>query len=198
MGETLWSSTLTVGEFDFFGFIGSDFGGSLSSDHWSENGTSHSVGSVNLALFNRASEDRDNELWINVSPAPPDLETLTLHVDGVSHALSEAVVEGTQFQWPVGELAWSEDQRVFLQLVRTVERAAPGVGLTVYDAEVREGPHALLLFPVVLEPASSETVTVNYATSDGTATEGVDYEAASDTLTFDPGEKAAHSNNVLI
>ena len=188
VAHTLWSSTLTVGEFDFFGFIGSDFGGSLSSSSWSENGTSHTAGSVNLALFNLTYDDRGNELWIDFSPAPPDLDTLTLHVDGNAHALSEAVVQGTRFKWPVGDLAWTEDQRVFLQLVRTVEVAAPQAGITVYDTEVREGPNATLVFPVVLEPAATTEVSVNYATADGTATEGVDYEPASDTLTFDPGE----------
>ena len=195
--RTLWSSTLTVGAMDFVGFIGSGNGGSLSSALWSENGTSHTVAGVNLALFGYGGE-RENELQVEVSPTPRDLDGLRLHVGGRSLALSAAAVSGNRFAWPVGAVGWTAGEQVFLRLVRTVERAAPGVGLTVYDAEVREGPDALLLFPVVLEPASSETVTVSYATSDGTAIEGVDYEAASDTLTFDPGEKAPHSTNVLI
>ena len=41
---------------------------------------------------------------------------------------------------------------------------------------------------VVLEPASTSTVTVDYQTQDGTATAGQDYTAATGTLTFVPGE----------
>src|SRR5262249_51997080 len=44
------------------------------------------------------------------------------------------------------------------------------------------------LFTVQLSAASSEPVTVRYATADGTATAGSDYQAASGTLTFAAGE----------
>jgi hypothetical protein len=43
-------------------------------------------------------------------------------------------------------------------------------------------------FNVRLSNASVETISVNYATADNTATAGVDYVAASGTLTFQPGE----------
>ena len=42
-------------------------------------------------------------------------------------------------------------------------------------------------FTVTLTPASTQTVTVGYATANGTATAGSDYTAASGTLTFAPG-----------
>src|SRR5205814_10637913 len=35
---------------------------------------------------------------------------------------------------------------------------------------------------------SGQTVTVNYATADNTATAGIDYQAASGTIIFNPGE----------
>jgi Calx-beta domain len=41
---------------------------------------------------------------------------------------------------------------------------------------------------VTLSDVSAQTVTVNYATSDGTAVAGTDYQATSGTLTFPPGE----------
>ena len=67
----------------------------------------------------------------------------------------------------------------------------PGpVALSVADARVDEGPGALLAFQVTLNRAASGSVTVDYATGDGTATAGADYTAASGTLTFDPGETA--------
>lgn len=45
-----------------------------------------------------------------------------------------------------------------------------------------------LVFTVTLSPASAQTVTVDYATSDGTATAGSDYTATSGTVTFTPGQ----------
>ena len=56
------------------------------------------------------------------------------------------------------------------------------------DAEATEGEDDSLEFVVTLSPASTQTVTVRYATLDGTATAGEDYTAKSDTLTFDPQE----------
>ena len=59
--------------------------------------------------------------------------------------------------------------------------------LSIMDAEaVTEGGTAT--FTVTLSEESSEVVTVAYATRNGTATAGSDYEAVSDTLTFQPGD----------
>ena len=41
---------------------------------------------------------------------------------------------------------------------------------------------------MTLSAASTQTVTVNYATANGTAIAGADYQAASGTLTFSPGQ----------
>ena len=43
-------------------------------------------------------------------------------------------------------------------------------------------------FTVILNPSSLQTVTVDYATSDGTATSGSDYTAVGGSLTFSPGD----------
>jgi Calx-beta domain/FG-GAP-like repeat len=43
-------------------------------------------------------------------------------------------------------------------------------------------------FEIKLSNPSYQTITVSYATADGTATAGVDYVAASGTVTFNPGE----------
>ena len=60
--------------------------------------------------------------------------------------------------------------------------------IRVADAEATEGDDSAIVFRVTLESTSSGTVTVNYATADGTATAGEDYTATSGTLTFAPGE----------
>ena len=60
--------------------------------------------------------------------------------------------------------------------------------LSVADpAEVQEGD-TTITFTVTLTPAATGTVTVDYATDDGTATAGEDYTAASGTLTFTTGD----------
>ncbi len=59
--------------------------------------------------------------------------------------------------------------------------------LTVADVEVTEDADEAV-FTVELSPASEQTVTVDHATSNGTATAGVDYTPTSGSLTFDPGE----------
>ena len=65
----------------------------------------------------------------------------------------------------------------------------PGpASFSVADATVQEGPNAALDFVVTLSRARHEATTVDYATSDGTATAGADYTADSGTLSFAIGE----------
>ena len=61
--------------------------------------------------------------------------------------------------------------------------------VSIADAAVAEGDSGTsgAVFAVTLSKASEETVTVAYATADGTAVAGEDYLAASGTLTFAPG-----------
>ena len=63
-------------------------------------------------------------------------------------------------------------------------RSVPAV--SVADASAAEGDS--VAFTVSLSAASDEQVTVDYATSGGTATSGTDFTAASGTLAFDAGE----------
>ena len=62
--------------------------------------------------------------------------------------------------------------------------------ISVDDVAVTEGDAGTVpaTFTVTLAMASSHTVTVDFATADGTAASGSDYVAESGTLTFDPGE----------
>jgi outer membrane protein assembly factor BamB len=60
------------------------------------------------------------------------------------------------------------------------------VPISISNATAQEGNSAQ--FTVSLAFPSTQTVTVNYATADGTATVGADYTTAAGTLTFAPGQ----------
>jgi hypothetical protein len=70
----------------------------------------------------------------------------------------------------------------------TDDDSAPTIAIA--DATVVEGNTSTtdLVFTVTLSAASGQTVTVNYATADGTATTGTDFTAVTGALTFAPGE----------
>ena len=62
--------------------------------------------------------------------------------------------------------------------------------ISISDVTLAEGNAgtATATLNVALSAASSQTVTVNYATANGTAIAGADYQAAGGTLTFSPGQ----------
>ncbi|MCE9517064.1 MAG: cellulase family glycosylhydrolase, partial [Mycobacterium sp.] len=67
--------------------------------------------------------------------------------------------------------------------------ATPAPRVSIADLSVTEGngEHAHFMFTATLDKASATPVSVGYATSNGTATAGVDYTASSGTITFAPG-----------
>ena len=60
--------------------------------------------------------------------------------------------------------------------------------VSVFDVRVDEGPGAVLAFPVRLNVAAVETATIEWETLDGSAKAGQDYNGASGTLVFSPGD----------
>ncbi|MFM7108390.1 MAG: Calx-beta domain-containing protein [Planctomycetaceae bacterium] len=65
--------------------------------------------------------------------------------------------------------------------------------VSVLPASIAEGSSGIrrLSFTVVLSAASTQTVSVRWATSNGTAAAGRDYYAASGTVVFSPGQRVA-------
>jgi glucose/arabinose dehydrogenase len=65
-----------------------------------------------------------------------------------------------------------------------------GPTLAINNVTINEGNSGTTTanFTVLLSPASSQTVTVQYATANGSAASGSDYSATSGTLTFAPGQ----------
>ena len=85
-----------------------------------------------------------------------------------------------------GSVCTADDGRA---LAGPLTVTVPGpAALSVADASVDEGPGAVLDFAVTLDRERHAAVTVDYATSDETATAGSDYTATSGTLTFGAGE----------
>jgi uncharacterized protein YhjY with autotransporter beta-barrel domain len=75
------------------------------------------------------------------------------------------------------------------QGVGTIVNDDPLPSLSINDVTVVEGNAGTVnaVFTVTLSAASGQTVSVNYATADGTATQPADYTNTSGTLTFTPG-----------
>jgi hypothetical protein len=65
-------------------------------------------------------------------------------------------------------------------------------GLSVSDVSLTEGTGGTVnaTFTVSLDFPRTDSITVNYATADGTAKAGSDYTAKSGSLTFNPGDKS--------
>ncbi len=80
------------------------------------------------------------------------------------------------------------DEIEFVGASVTVTAETPP-NITIADVTADEGNAAgQMQFTVTLSAANSGTVTLNYATQDGTAVAGQDYTTSSGTLTFAPGE----------
>ena len=80
----------------------------------------------------------------------------------------------------------TDDERMLSHPTSATVAGPPAI--SVSDATVQEAEGAVLVFTATLSHASSRTVTVDYATSDGTAVAGSDYTAASGALTFNAGD----------
>ena len=79
-------------------------------------------------------------------------------------------------------------------ILNAVGRQTMGTTLSINDVSVVEGNTGTTdaVFTVRLSAPSSQPVTVDFATSDGTAGSGNDYEPTVDHITFAPGETAKH------
>src|SRR5205823_1483195 len=103
----------------------------------------------------------------------------------------------------VGDTKFEQNETFFVNLsgatnasiadnqgVGTIVNDDPLPAVTISDVAASEGNSGTtpFVFTVTLSNASSQTVTVSYATADGTATTAdSDYVAASGTVTFAPG-----------
>ena len=113
-----------------------------------------------------------NQRWaVNVQPSAP--ETVTVHLPATTDCAG------------AGTICLPDGRKLSSALAATI--LGPPAA-SVADATAHEGTDATLDFVVTLARATDKAVTVDYATSDGTATAGSDYTASRGTLTFAPGE----------
>ena len=86
-----------------------------------------------------------------------------------------------------GAICTEDDRPLSHALTETVESEVPVPSVSVADASANEGDS--VEFTVSLSAASGQQVTVDYATTGGTAESGIDFTAASATLTFEAGDE---------
>ena len=190
--KTLWTSTIEWQDDYGNGWVNAneeDF----SSPGWSEDGQACRIWYIAYGSASR-------EMWLRVNSdfcadGISEPETLTLQVGGVTvgpgDALSNFARRGIGIATGV-EANWTAGEQIQLRLTRTEagQTVSSGPGISVEDAQVREAEGAALAFRVTLDAAQSSAVSVRYATSDGTATAGADYESVSGALRFEAGETA--------
>ena len=110
-------------------------------------------------------------------------ETLTLRLSNANPPYNE---EEGAWEWGSREAGVLIADSEATGTIRNTEDQAEPRAVSVSDASAAEGDS--VVFTVSLSATSSQQVTVDYATSDGTATAGEDYTATSGTLTFQAGE----------
>ena len=185
---TLWSSTLKwTAMNDLLTANAKDF----TSSGWSEDGDDFGIWYLTYEPF-------DGLLWLRLaSPVPaggiPDPGELTLHVGGATVEAGAALSAFAAGKIGTANEIWQDwevGDRVSVRLTRTgsEDTSASLAGISVEDATVGEADGVPLSFSVTLGEAQTSAVSVRYATSDGTAVAGQDYEAVSGVLRFEPGQ----------
>ena len=114
--------------------------------------------------------------------------TETLAADAASHTVT-GLRAGTAYSFFVRLVTSSGNPSSDILSMTTPSGTESTPAVSVADASANEGADAAVEFVVSLSRAASGTVTVDYATENGTARAGEDYTAVSGTLTFAAGER---------
>jgi probable HAF family extracellular repeat protein len=167
-----------------------------------QDGVMTSLGTLPGYSFTVAAGINDAGVVVGWAVSSSGYRTAFRWQDGVMTALQDSPAPGGRYLTQatavndygqvVGEYVWSSNwvsgTAPFLLTPEAVP--PPGPSLSVDDVRVTEG-HAgtyAATFTVTLSQPSDRVVTVSYCTAGGTATTGSDYQSASGTLTFAPGE----------
>jgi probable HAF family extracellular repeat protein len=189
---TLWTPTTpngTTGSFNSLGVLPPDLGYPQHQYWWDYSiatgvndvgnvvGSSHAMYSYSDPEGGYSFETSRAFLWANGA-----MQDLGLH-DATAINNAEQIVGSGEFYNPATGLS---PTHAFL--ITPVSIAVPL--LSIDDVGITEGNSgtSAAVFTVRLTEASSQTVTVSFATANGSATAGTDYLATSGTLTFAPGQ----------
>ena len=170
--------------------------------------------SIGNSTFVEGDEDRSVEVLVRLSPGRSQTVTVSYELaDGTARAGEDYVAAAGVVTFPPGtttasvplvirgDLRDELDETITIILRNAVNAPiarAEGVctiaddddpALSISNASVNVGTNTAVyaLVTVTLSSASTETIRVDYSTSNGSATAGTDYEPRQDTLTFVPG-----------
>ena len=115
-----------------------------------------------------------NDRW-EITIAPVTKDDLTININATTDCATTGAV-------------CTQDNEVLSNSVSETVLGPPSI--SVADAQAKEGSNTSLEFEVTLNRTSSSTITVDYATSDGSATAGSDYSSTNGTLTFSAGQSS--------
>ena len=190
----IWTSTLTVGssttDATLLGW--SWFPDEFDNDDLTDRDFRYAGEDWRLTDLTLSSTDSQLVLdFVRPGTSPGVLTPLVLHIGSDTFDLGRADKENypdARFHWVNTGLSWSAGDTYVVKLTETTTDPHPEPPTLSIDdaAAVIEGEPAE--FTVRLSRTSGASVSVSYATMDGTAAAGSDYTAASGTLRFEPGE----------
>ena len=183
-----WSTVMTVAEV-FSGpshGYSENNGGELADADFQYGSATYTVKEIYVTRFG------DVSFRVDKSGLPQD-EILTLVIDGHEFPFEDrrdSSSGASLWKWAVPEGLNDPENDLpvgnsVVVCLRNGTGVCPARALTVTDVSAEEGD--ALTFTATLSAASTETVTVDWATSEGTATSGTDFTAGTGTLTFAPG-----------
>ena len=141
---------------------------------------------LNIAANDSDADDGLDPASITVLVAPAN-GAVTINADGtVAYAHDVSTTTADAFSYTIRDNSGAVSNTASVAITISPV-GSPAVDASIYGSTVVEGA-ANLEFVVSLESASTATVSVDYATADGTAVAGSDYAAASGTVQFAPGE----------
>ena len=145
--------------------------GNYSYTHFRDSVFRISRGGTRLTLGAARLNKRHNDRW-RVKVSPGGKEDVRVRIGPFSSCSDP------------GAVCTSDGEVLANEIDKTIQGPP---GLSVADATAQEGPGVTVDFAVTLSRASTSTVTVAYATADGSAKAGSDYTETSGTLTFAAG-----------
>ncbi len=144
------------------------------------------------AALNLAANDTDVDDGLDLASieivAVPAKGAVVVNADGtVNYTHDGSDTSSDLFTYSIKDNSGVVSNIASVAITVTPPVKPPSVQAGIYDSTVVEGADDLE-FVVSLSAASTETVSVDYATADGAAVAGTDYSATNGTIQFAPGE----------